>query len=53
MTADLRELRRPTRVLLVLDRPVIAAVVALALTHGRCVTRVARTADAAVDALRA
>ena len=52
MTAELRELRRPTRVLLVLDRPVLAAVVALALTHGRYATQVARTVDAATGALR-
>jgi len=51
MTSELRELRRPTRVLLVLDRPVLAAVVALALTHGRYATQVARTVDAAIGAL--
>lgn len=52
MTATLRDLREPTRVLLVLDRPVLAAVLALALTHGRYVTWVARTGAATVAALR-
>ncbi len=52
MTATLRDLREPTRVLLVLDRPVLAAVLALALIHGRYVTRVARTGAATVAALR-
>ncbi len=53
MTTELRELRRPTRVLLVLDRPVLAAVIALALTHGRYATHVAPTVAAAVGALGA
>jgi two-component system response regulator MtrA len=53
MTTELRELRRPTRVLLVLDRPVLAAVVALALAHGRYGTQVAQTVEAAIGALRA
>ncbi len=53
MTAELRELREPARVLLVLDRPVLAAVVALALTHGRYQTQVARTEAAATAALGA
>lgn len=52
MTADLRELREPARVLLVFDRPVLEALVVLALTHGRYVTRVARTEAAATSALR-
>lgn len=52
MTAELRELREPTRVLLVLDRPVLAAVLALALTHGRYQTRLARTEAAATTELR-
>jgi DNA-binding response OmpR family regulator len=52
MTARLRELREPARVLLVLDRPVLSAVLALALTHGRYITRVARTEVATVAALR-
>ncbi len=51
MTTELRELRRPTRVLLILDRPVLAAVITLALTHGRYATQVAQTVDAAIGAL--
>ena len=51
MTVDLRELREPARVLLVLDRPPLAAVVQLALTHGRYLTQVVRTAAAAAAAL--
>lgn len=53
MAEILRELREPARVLLVVDRPVLAAVLALALTHGRYVTRVARAEAAAGAALRA
>jgi DNA-binding response OmpR family regulator len=53
MTATPRELREPARVLLVLDRPVLAPVIALALNHGRYVTRVARSEAATVAALRA
>ena len=53
MTAELRELRESARVLLVLDRPVLAAVVALALTHGRYQTQVARTEGTATAALQA
>lgn len=48
----MRELREPARVLLVLDRPVLAAVVTLALTHGRYATQVTRSA-AATAALQA
>ncbi len=51
MTTELRELRRPTRVLLILDRPVLAAVIALALTHGRYATHVAQTVDTAIGTL--
>ncbi len=51
MTTELRESRRPTRVVLILDRPVLAAVIALALTHGRYATHVAQTVDAAIGAL--
>ncbi len=53
MTNELRELREPARVLLVLDRPVLAAVLALALTHGRYHMQVARTEAVAVAALAA
>ncbi len=53
MTGELRELREPTRVLLVLDRQRLAAVLALALTHGRHITRAAHTEATAIAALRA
>jgi len=53
MTTELRELRRPTRVLLILDRPVLAAVLTLALAHGHYETRMARTGELADAALRA
>ena len=52
MTAELHEPRSPARVLLVLNQPVLAAVLALALTHGRYHTQVARTVAAAALALR-
>ena len=42
----------PVRALLVIDQPVLAGVVELALNHGTCVTRVAANAQQATDVLR-
>ena len=45
------ELHSPARVLLVLDRPVLAEVIKLALNHGRSLTQVVRTVEDAWTAL--
>jgi two-component system, OmpR family, KDP operon response regulator KdpE len=51
MTAQDRRLHSPARALLVIDQPVLAEVVKLALNHGQYDTRTARTVDEATGAL--
>lgn len=51
MTAQTQRLRGPARALLVIDQPVLADVVRLALNHGHYTTRVAGSVDEAVAAL--
>src|SRR6185503_7443985 len=51
MTSHDQRLRSPARALLVIDQPVLAEVVKLALNHGHYSTRVAQTVDGAVSAL--
>lgn len=51
MTSHDHRLRSPARALLVIDQPVLAEVVRLALNHGRYSTRVAQTIDGAVATL--
>jgi two-component system KDP operon response regulator KdpE len=53
VTADARHPRSPARALLVIDQPVLAEVVRLALDHGAYRTRVAQRLEEAVAALRA
>ncbi len=53
MDADGRPLRTPARALLVIDQPVLAEVVKLALHHGPYLTQVAPTVAAATAALQA
>ena len=53
MSADGRPLRTPARALLVIDQPVLAEVVKLALHHGPYLTQVAPTVAAATAALQA
>jgi DNA-binding response OmpR family regulator len=48
-----RELRTPARVLLLIDQPVLAEVVKLALAHGVFIPRVARSVPEARDLLHA
>jgi len=52
MTANLRTLHTPARVLLVVDQPVLADVMTFALNHGRCLTQVAPSATDASGILR-
>ena len=52
MGADVRPLPSPARALLVIDRPVLAELVKLALGHGAYLTQVASTPAAALAALR-
>ena len=52
MGADARQPRTPARALLVIDRPVLAELVKLALGHGVYLTQVAPTLAAALGALR-
>jgi len=52
MGAEVRQLHTPARALLVIDRPVLAEVVKLALGHGAYLTQVAPTLTAAAAALR-
>jgi DNA-binding response OmpR family regulator len=51
MTSHEQRLRSPARALLVIDQPVLAEVVKLALGHGHYITRVAQTVDGAAVAL--
>src|SRR5688572_28297068 len=51
MDANARHQELPARVLLVVDRPVLAEVIKLALNHGRFGTRVAQSATEAAAAL--
>ena len=51
MGADARHLHTPARALLVIDRPVLAELVKLALGHGAYLTLVAPTSAAALGAL--
>jgi two-component system alkaline phosphatase synthesis response regulator PhoP len=51
MEADARQLRSPARTLLIIDRPVLAEVVKLALNHSSFCTRVAENAEDAAAAL--
>lgn len=51
MTSHDHRLRTPARALLVIDQPVLAEVVKLALNHGRYTTRVAETMDVASTTL--
>jgi len=51
MTSHDHRLRRPARALLVIDQPVLAEVVKLALNHGRYSTRVAETVGGAAATL--
>ena len=51
MNANTRQIGNAARVLLVIDQPVLAKYVALALTHGTYLTQVARTADETQAAL--
>src|SRR5690348_629566 len=53
MAADARGLPGPPLVLLVVDQPVLADLIALALNHGRFATRVAPDAAAAMAVLGA
>ena len=52
MEVESRALRRPARVLLVIDQPLLAEVTKLALNHGHFTTRVAPSAEEALVALR-
>lgn len=52
MPSDAKDDARTARVLLVVDQPVLAGVIQLALTHGPYVTRVAATTVAATAALQ-
>lgn len=52
MGAEVRRPHTPARALLVIDRPVLAELVKLALGHGAYVTQVAPTPAAALAALR-
>jgi DNA-binding response OmpR family regulator len=52
MGAEARHLHTPARALLVIDRPVLAELVKLALGHGAYLTQVAPTSAAALAALR-
>ena len=52
MGADVRPLPSPARALLVIDQPVLAELVQLALGHGAYLTQVAPTLAAALAALR-
>jgi two-component system, OmpR family, alkaline phosphatase synthesis response regulator PhoP len=52
MGADVRHLHTPARALLVIDRPLLAELVKLALGHGAYLTLVASTPAAALAALR-
>src|SRR5438105_70422 len=49
--ADARQLRMPVRVLTVLERPVLAEVVRLALTHGQFLVRAVGDETQAIAAL--
>jgi DNA-binding response OmpR family regulator len=51
MTSHDQRLRSPARALLVIDQPVLAEVVRLALNHGRYNTRVAQTVEGATTTL--
>lgn len=51
MTSHDQRLRSPARALLVIDQPVLAEVVKLALEHGRYSTRLAKTLEEAAAAL--
>jgi two-component system KDP operon response regulator KdpE len=51
MTSQDQRLRGPARTLLVIEHPVLADVVRLALNHGYYLTRVVRTADEAATSL--
>jgi len=51
MTSHDERLRSPARALLVIDQPVLAEVVKLALNHGHYNTRVAHTIEGATEAL--
>jgi DNA-binding response OmpR family regulator len=53
MHADVRHLSTAARVLLVIDQPVLAQYVRLALAHGTYLTRVASTVDTTLAALTA
>lgn len=52
MTADLRTVRTPARVLLVVDQPALAQTMTFALDHVPCLAQVVATVEAAVTALR-
>jgi DNA-binding response OmpR family regulator len=51
MSSHEARVRSPARVLLLIDQPVLAKVVKLALSHGNYRTRVARTVEQAAEAL--
>ena len=48
MLTDIRNVHRPAQVLLLIDQPVLAEYIALALSHASYQTRVVRTADETV-----